>query len=114
MVEKLVTWHGVAAEVDARPGGAWRCRFEDGSMVRGEIVELDPPKRLIFTWGFDTPSTTRVSQTPPGGSRVEVTLHAAGPTRTRVHLRHLVFVEGDSVAIGWTHFLGRLATIFKY
>lgn len=115
VAENLVTWHGVAAEVDAQPGGAWWCRFEDGSVVRGQFVEIDPPRRLVFTWGFDVPTTTGclVSKTPAGSSRVEVTLHA-GPNRTRVHLRHLGFVEGDSVAVGWTHFLGRLATKCKY
>lgn len=115
VAEKLVRWHGVEARIEARPGGVWWCRFEDGSIVSGEILELDPPRRLVFTWGFEVPSPNPGlgSQTPAGRSRVEVVLHSSGGGRTHVRLRHQGFVDGDSVGRGWTHFLARLSVILK-
>ena len=45
--------------------------MRDGIEARGEFVELDPPHRLVFTWGWqDNPVV------PPGSTTVEVTLQA--------------------------------------
>jgi uncharacterized protein YndB with AHSA1/START domain len=46
-------------EFDARPGGQWRFagRAVDGSEIAffGEVREIDPPKKLVFTEAFDVP-----------------------------------------------------------
>lgn len=44
----------VAADVDARPGGAWQLDFRSGDgrheyTERGAFLELDPPRRLELT-----------------------------------------------------------------
>ena len=40
--------------IDLRPGGKWsaRARGNDGveSTVDGEYLEVDPPRRLVYTW----------------------------------------------------------------
>jgi uncharacterized protein YndB with AHSA1/START domain len=73
--------------------------------VRGHYVVIDPPRRLVFTWGF-----VGSPELPPGASSVEVTLtkQASG---TRVDLVHRGLAEPERVrhARGWRHFLGRLA-----
>ena len=113
--EKLTRWHGVEAQIEAHPGGRWRCRFEDGSVVSGDILELDPPRRLVLTWSFEIGSPTRglIAETPPGGSRVEVTFEPAGGG-TRVLLRHQGFRPHDPVADGWRFFLRCLHSLLKY
>jgi uncharacterized protein YndB with AHSA1/START domain len=47
----------VQVESDLRPGGKWMMRVEGScgpealsSTVRGEYREIDPPRRLTFTW----------------------------------------------------------------
>ncbi len=48
-------------EMDARPGGKWRSSFTASEVVRskynlsaldhrGEIVEIDPPRLLVYSW----------------------------------------------------------------
>jgi uncharacterized protein YndB with AHSA1/START domain len=49
-------WQGVDAELDPRPGGMFRVTMtgKSGTVVRREYVELDPPRRLVFTWGLES------------------------------------------------------------
>ena len=114
VADKLVRWHGVQARIEARPGGLWWCKHEDGSVIRGEILELEPPRRLVFTWGFEAgaPTAGLASATPAGASRIEVWFDAVDDG-TRVRLRHTGFVRGDSVSTGWRHFVGVLEALFK-
>jgi uncharacterized protein YndB with AHSA1/START domain len=56
--ELLVEWWGVDADVVAEPGGHYRVVMENGPVARGTFTELDPPRRLVFTFGWE--------QTPPG------------------------------------------------
>ena len=50
-------------EIDLRPGGRWRFgqRQADGSEVifTGEYLELDPPKRFVYTKGWPNASDER-------------------------------------------------------
>jgi uncharacterized protein YndB with AHSA1/START domain len=42
-------WFGITAECDWKPGSPWRLKFEDGGTAdTGEILESDPPKRLVI------------------------------------------------------------------
>jgi uncharacterized protein YndB with AHSA1/START domain len=44
-------WFGITAESDFKPGSPWRLKFEDGRIAdSGEILECDPPKRLVIHW----------------------------------------------------------------
>ena len=49
---KVALWLGESVELDARPGGAFRIGVARGHTARGEFVELDPPHRLVYTWGW--------------------------------------------------------------
>jgi uncharacterized protein YndB with AHSA1/START domain len=75
-------WWGAGSTIDARPGGRMTIRHPNGVEVSGEVIEVHPPERIVFTYGF-------VSGTPipPGGSRVTIQLdpHPAG---TRLQLTH--------------------------
>jgi len=54
-------------EADVRPGGKWRAvgRSKAGTdyTVEGEYIEVDPPRKLAFSWRptWDAPNETRVT-----------------------------------------------------
>jgi uncharacterized protein YndB with AHSA1/START domain len=44
-------WFGMHLETDWKLGSAWKLVFPDGRLAdAGEIVEIDPPKRLVLKW----------------------------------------------------------------
>jgi len=44
-------WFGMTCESEWRPGSPWKLMFEDGRVAdRGEILEADPPKKLVIKW----------------------------------------------------------------
>ena len=49
--QRLAEWWGTDAEVVAEPGGLFRVVMEGGPVMRGAFTELDPPRRLVFTFG---------------------------------------------------------------
>ena len=51
--EKLKQWKGIDANLEPQPGGMFRCEVIPGHIAAGEYVELDPPHRLVFTWGWE-------------------------------------------------------------
>ncbi len=118
VAERMAEWQGVEAKLDPRPGGLWWCRYADGAVARGEFLELDPPRHLAYSWGFEKLPTERVyswsrgGRTPVGESRVDIELFSDG-AGTRIELRHVGFHPEDPVTQGWPHFLGRLETLCR-
>ncbi len=106
--ERYVRWQGVRAELDPRPGGIYRVWMDAKTVASGAFVEVDPPRRLVFTWGWEgNPSI------PPGSTTVEVTLVAEGGG-TVLRLRHSGLPDGEAAAMheeGWVFFTGRLVTL---
>ena len=78
--DKMIQWMGRSAELDPRPGGALRCDINGDNVASGEYVELDPPRRVVFTWGWEGED----SVTTPGSSTIEVLLE---PDGDGTHLR---------------------------
>lgn len=111
--DELTQWWGSAElytttrfTIDLRPGGRWKTEGvgADGSAfhVEGEVVELDPPRRLVQTW---QPSWAKG---PP--TRITYTLEPIA-TGTRVTVRHTGFTDAsacDDHANGWERVLGWL------
>ena len=52
---ELAHWFPSAMSGDLRPGGTLTFEFPDGEMptMQGEVIEVDPPRCLAFTWGDD-------------------------------------------------------------
>jgi uncharacterized protein YndB with AHSA1/START domain len=102
---RMVDWFGVAALLDPRPGGALRIEANRRDVVLGEYVEVEPPHRVVFTWGFDGAAP----MVEAGASRVEVTLEPDGDG-TLLVLRHHGLPDGsrDAHGGGWAHYLDRL------
>jgi uncharacterized protein YndB with AHSA1/START domain len=112
---KLTRWLAAEATLDPRPGGvnqqthlAEGERYSGRYYMRGEFVEVSPPRRVVFTWGFENEDIGL----PPGASTVEVTLDPEGDG-TRLRLVHRDLPErlvGDHEG-GWESLLARLATV---
>jgi uncharacterized protein YndB with AHSA1/START domain len=103
--DRYVEWMGDRATVDPVPGGPYRVRVRGGVEAAGEFVEVDPPKRIVFTWGWTDDQTV-----PPGSTQVVVTLEEEDGG-TRVVLRHYGLPSDAQRAhhrIGWEMYLGRL------
>ena len=44
-------WYGIHQESEWKPGADWKMVFPDGRIAdAGEVVEYDPPKRLVLKW----------------------------------------------------------------
>jgi uncharacterized protein YndB with AHSA1/START domain len=107
--DKMVLWKGRRAELDPRAGGVYRVEMGEHIVARGEYLELDPPNRVVFTWGWEG-QESGPHGVPPGSSRVEVTLDADGDG-TIVRLRHLDLPEEarEIHGQGWDLYLSRLS-----
>jgi uncharacterized protein YndB with AHSA1/START domain len=86
----LVKWFGPEGfdiprhRLDVRPGGRWSTtmRAPDGKLrtVSGVYNTIDPPRRLVFTWGWDDDNGVRGHETEvtvtfeptPGGTRLKL------------------------------------------
>ena len=109
---KLTRWLAAEATLDPRPGGVCNQVHDGGDehdagpyYMRGEFVEVSPPDRVVFTWGFTNPDVG----VPPGSSTVEVTLTPDGSgTLLRLVHRGLPESELASHSGGWTGMLERL------
>jgi len=77
----MVTWIGERADLDARPGGTFAVDFGE-TASRGSYIAVEPPHRVVFTWGIPHDTTL-----PPGSSTVEVVFVADGGD-TIVNLTH--------------------------
>jgi uncharacterized protein YndB with AHSA1/START domain len=128
--------YGSRVEYDLRPGGRYRAfsteemkaaRAEMGGgptpdvIVDGEVIESDPPHRLVQTWrmlmdpgttaeGF-TRLTYEVVETRPGLSKLTLTHELEGAPRLAT------FVGGDMESIGagggWAEALSDLKTLLE-
>ncbi len=106
--EGLLRWMAVEATADPVPGGELRWTHENGATMVGRFVELEPPDRVVFRYGWEG---DRMGL-PPEASTVEVTLTGHGGA-THLELIHRDLPAGtvDEHRHGWQHFLGQLAAL---
>jgi len=107
---KAARWMGQAVTLDPRPGGVYRVEVNPGHTALGEFVELDPPRRLVYTWGWE-PGGDGTTSVPPGSTTVEVELvPSEGGTLVKFTHRDLPGAESAaSHGRGWDHYLPRFA-----
>jgi uncharacterized protein YndB with AHSA1/START domain len=106
---KAVRWMGEQATLDPRPGGIYKVRMNDQYEAIGEFVEVDPPHRVVFTWGW----RDDLESMPPGSTTVEIALIPDGDA-TLVRLVHRDIPTPESAEShrgGWNQFLPRLAIV---
>jgi uncharacterized protein YndB with AHSA1/START domain len=106
--DKLSRWFGNRAWLDPRPGGQYRVDLIGGHVASGEFVELDPPRRLVHTFGWER--GRQENPVPPGGSTIEFVLEPSGDG-TLLKFRHYGLPGAEQTAAhshGWDHYLARL------
>jgi uncharacterized protein YndB with AHSA1/START domain len=105
----MVRWQGTSVTINPTPGGIYRVHVNDEHIARGEYLEVAPPHRLVFSWGWEGQD----SQVPPGSTTVEITLTPDGEhTVVRLVHRDLPSKESaESHGAGWEHYLERLQTV---
>jgi uncharacterized protein YndB with AHSA1/START domain len=107
--EKLASWFGSQAWLDPRPGGQYRVDVIGGHIASGEFVELDPPRRLVHTFGWESEGG-RENSVPPGASTIEFELEPSG-AGTLLKFRHYGLPGSEAAASHahcWDHYLSRL------
>jgi uncharacterized protein YndB with AHSA1/START domain len=106
--ERFAAWWGAGSRIEARPGGAVHIRFVNGVIVSGEVVEVEPERRIVFTYGYEGEG----KPIGPGGSLVTVTL-AEENRGTRLHLRHDLpsAAARDEHVQGWRYQLALFANV---
>jgi uncharacterized protein YndB with AHSA1/START domain len=105
---KYVLWMGLAAEIEARPGGIFEVDPNGRDVIRGEFIEVSPPHRVVFTWGWKEPGHS----VPAGSTTVEVELRPQGNgTLLRLIHRGLRGDRRDKHEAGWQHYLTRLNVV---
>ncbi|MEU6770010.1 SRPBCC domain-containing protein [Streptomyces sp. NPDC046759] len=107
--DRWLSWMGQDGEFSFEPGGAYRTRVTGENVAEGRFVEIDPPKRVVFTWGW----VDGEMPVPPGSTTVEITLEPV-PEGTLLRLVHRGLPSPKACAAheeGWTHYVGRLSVV---
>jgi uncharacterized protein YndB with AHSA1/START domain len=129
---KMVQWMGAEATLDPRPGGICRIAFqptqvqvesvgtdllrervqrsepigEAAAVMSGRYVEVDPYRRIEFTWGWEQ----ELLAAPPQSTIVEVSFIPDGEgTLVRFAHRQIPPATVGYHRAGWEHYLARLA-----
>ncbi len=84
-----------------------RIRYPNGVEAAGEVIAIEPPARIVFSYGYASGEPI-----PPGASRVTIEL-VEDPAGTRLSLRH-AFAEAtvrDHHVQGWRYQLALFANV---
>jgi uncharacterized protein YndB with AHSA1/START domain len=105
---RLTSWMGWRAELDPRPGGVFRVEYLDpDQVVSGEFIELDPPHRLVFTWGWENEASSGSTTVT-----VDITPEEDGCLLELGHDHHGVPTErAERDAASWDQLLPQLAAV---
>ena len=105
---KMLRWIGTDVEIDARVGGVFRVVPNRVDVISGRYLEVDPPRRVVFTWGYEGDG----HGVPAGSSVVEITLRPVeGGTEVQLIHRALPSDRVDTHARGWSHYLARVGIV---
>ena len=94
---RWATWWGAGSTVDPRPGGALRIQHSNGFVSEGEVLDVTPPERFVFTY-----SLQGTRPVPADESKVTIRLEQQ-PEGTLLKLTHEVSdaVTRDLLVQGW-------------
>ena len=104
-------WMAEDATLNPVPGGIVSWTHPNGDTVSGRFVEIDRPRRLVFTYGWERADVEIL----PGSTTVEVDLVEQDDGTTLVTLQHhgLGDAAADAHSGGWAHYLGRLRGVTR-
>jgi uncharacterized protein YndB with AHSA1/START domain len=102
---RWATWWGAGSTVEPHPGGALRIRHSNGFESVGEVLELAPPERFVFTFSLQSGRVI-----PAEESRVTIRLEQQDQG-TLLRLTHEVAdaVVAEQLVQGWRFHFSRFA-----
>ena len=105
--ERFAAWWGAGSRIEPRLGGAVHVRFPNGVEAGGEVLEIQPVERIVFSFGFPSGKPMAL-----GASRVTIRLEESADG-TVVMLRHeLPTAEArDEHVQGWRYHLALFANV---
>jgi uncharacterized protein YndB with AHSA1/START domain len=106
-------WCSVKAESEWTAGSSWKMTTPDGWVAdSGEILEADPPKRLVIKWRNEF----RPELTEEGYSRCSFDLEPVG-TSVKLTVTHEMDKPESkligAVSNGWPHILSSLKSLLE-
>ena len=106
-------WFGVRCESQWTAGSAWKLVSGDGQVFdAGEIVEAEPPRRLVIRWQHQKRPELKVE----GDSLCTMELEADG-TAVKLSITHSIGQEHskliEAVSGGWPKVLSNLKSLLE-
>ena len=106
-------WFGSHQESDWKPGSPWKMMMPDGRVAdAGEVVEFDPPKRLVLKWRNQFKPELKAE----GYSRCVMELEAEGDM-VKLTVTHTMDRESskfiEAVSGGWPKILSSLKSLLE-
>ena len=110
-------WFGMHCESDWKPGSPWKLVFADGRLAdAGEIVEADPPQRLVIKWRNEWNAEMRAEGYSLCTFQIE-TVPDARPQAVKLSITHAIerpeskFIE--AVSGGWPRIISNLKSLLE-
>jgi uncharacterized protein YndB with AHSA1/START domain len=106
-------WFGMHCECAWKKGASWKMLFEDGRIAdAGEIIEIDPPKRLVLKWRNEWKPEMKVEGYSRCTFDLESVMGAVKLTVTHAMDRDpSKFIE--AVSVGWPQILSNLKSLLE-
>ena len=113
-------WFNMVVDSTFKPGSPWALKFDDGRIAdTGEILEADPPRRLIIRWRNEF----RPELKAEGYSRCTMAIETAeyypgmGGKAVKLTIAHELEGEGgkliEAVSGGWPKVLSNLKSYLE-
>jgi uncharacterized protein YndB with AHSA1/START domain len=106
-------WCATWQESEWKPGASWRIMIPDGRVAdSGEILEIDPPRRLVLTWRNEFKPELRAE----GYSRLTYEFEEQGDS-VKLTVIHEIDKPGskfiEAVSGGWPLILASLKSLLE-
>jgi uncharacterized protein YndB with AHSA1/START domain len=106
-------WVGTWQESEWKPGSSWKIMIPDGRVAdSGEIVEIDPPRRLVLKWRNEFMPEVRAE----GDSRLTYELEKQGDSIKLTVIHEMDKPDSKfikSVSNGWPQILSSLKSLLE-
>jgi uncharacterized protein YndB with AHSA1/START domain len=106
-------WFGMHCDSQWLPGSAWRLVSSNGEVLdAGEIVEADPPRRLVIRWHHQNKAELKAE----GDSLCTMELEPNGPA-VKLSITHTIERDESklitAVSGGWPKILSNLKSLLE-
>jgi len=106
-------WFGVHCESEWTAGSSWKLKSGDGEIMdSGEIIEADPPRRLVIRWQ----NKNKPELTIEGESQCTIEVEQSG-TAVKLSITHTIEREASkfiaAVSGGWPKVISNLKSLLE-